>query len=237
MKILTGGAIPSGAPMSTEYPLDFDIPVAGTIQGVRGRHIPQVEHQGELQSCVGHAVTSACEYLEGDRPEFSRMFVWYWARWTINKETENSPCFISDGVRAVCQFGVPPESYWLHRAEAMGVEPPDSIMRIARKSVSRYQAKPANGLNEIRMWLADGIPVVGGFHVPHSISGSAFVPDPEGQTFSGGHAVLFTGYDDDLQTLTFENSWGTDWGVDGFGYLPYSYFFTGHAFDCWAIYR
>jgi hypothetical protein len=168
--------------------------------------------------------------------ELSPMFLWYWARFAIAKENENTGCYIRDGVRTLLAYGIPPASMWAHVPGAIGVDPPDSIMRVARAFVCDFYAKPALGLNEVRMWLSQGVPVVGGFDVPTSITGSAFIPEPTSES-EGGHAVLFTGYDDDLQVLTFENSWGRDWGVDGFGFLPYSYFFSGHAYDCWAIFR
>lgn len=40
----------------------------------------------------------------------------------------------------------------------------------------------------------------------------------------GMHAVLVIGYRDDNQYFHFQNSWGTKWGDNGFGWLPYGYF-------------
>lgn len=51
----------------------------------------------------------------------------------------------------------------------------------------------------------------------------------------GGHAVLAVGYTD--SHLLFRNSWGTSWGEDGYGYLPWTYFDATRplATDCWAL--
>lgn len=38
----------------------------------------------------------------------------------------------------------------------------------------------------------------------------------------GGHAVLLVGYDDAEQCFIVKNSWGTDWGEDGFFRIDYS---------------
>lgn len=38
----------------------------------------------------------------------------------------------------------------------------------------------------------------------------------------GGHAVLIVGYDDDQQCFIVKNSWGTDWGENGFFRIAYS---------------
>jgi hypothetical protein len=41
------------------------------------------------------------------------------------------------------------------------------------------------------------------------------------ETHRGGHAIVLVGYCDDLQAFKFLNSWGTSWGVGGFGWICY----------------
>ncbi|RLG35358.1 hypothetical protein DRN97_00165 [Methanosarcinales archaeon] len=45
---------------------------------------------------------------------------------------------------------------------------------------------------------------------------------PSGK-FLGYHAIVITGYDLDNKVFEFKNSWGDDWGDDGYGTLPLSY--------------
>ena len=45
---------------------------------------------------------------------------------------------------------------------------------------------------------------------------------PSGK-FLGYHAIVITGYDLDNKMFEFKNSWGDDWGDDGYGTLPLSY--------------
>lgn len=47
------------------------------------------------------------------------------------------------------------------------------------------------------------------------------------------HAVQIVGYDDGTQLLKFWNNWGPQWGVSGYGFLPYEYF-NKFCNDAWA---
>ena len=38
---------------------------------------------------------------------------------------------------------------------------------------------------------------------------------------SGGHAIVIIGYDDARSAFKIINSWGTDWGIDGYGWIDY----------------
>ena len=64
----------------------------------------------------------------------------------------------------------------------------------------------------------------------------------------GGHAVMAVGYDDEMKiknansdearttgALMIRNSWGTGWGENGYGWLPYDYILRSLAVDWWSI--
>lgn len=114
-----------------------------------------------------------------------------------------------------------------------------------------YSNTAWQNLDALRSTLAEGNPVAFGFPVYDSINrpinwqGEVPYPQP-GDKQVGGHAVLAVGYDDKIKiagsklddskgAIIFQNSWGEEWGDDGFGYLPYDYFLEGLAMDLWTV--
>jgi C1A family cysteine protease len=75
------------------------------------------------------------------------------------------------------------------------------------------------------------------------------IPYPiPGEKALGGHAVVAIGYDEKMKiknnnpeadettgALLIRNSWGTGWGEEGYGWLPYAYVLKGLAIDWWSI--
>lgn len=49
-----------------------------------------------------------------------------------------------------------------------------------------------------------------------------------------GHAITLTGYDDHNKQLKFINSWGTNWGENGYGYMSYDAFLS-RVGEAWVI--
>jgi C1A family cysteine protease len=75
------------------------------------------------------------------------------------------------------------------------------------------------------------------------------IPYPgNGERIEGGHAIVAAGYDDNMKiknsiagssettgALLIRNSWGEDWGRNGYGWLPYEYVLSGLADDWWSL--
>ena len=55
-----------------------------------------------------------------------------------------------------------------------------------------------------------------------------------GDEFVGAHAISLLKFDHKYKIFLFANSWGTEWGDAGFGYLPLDYF-ESHFFDAWVF--
>lgn len=106
-------------------------------------------------------------------------------------------------------------------------------------------------LKNVKTYLAAGVPSVFGFFGFPSFESSdvpGSIPYPsKNEQAEWGHAVVAVGYDDNKVitntrsnekkkgALMIRNSWGSSWGQDGYGWLPYDYVLDGLAEDFWSI--
>lgn len=110
---------------------------------------------------------------------------------------------------------------------------------------SQFEHDSVNStLNSVKKHLCLGIPSMFGFTVYTSIrdavDGKIAFPSVK-ESVLGGHAVLAVGFDDSMKigsttgALIIRNSWGSSWGDNGYGYLPYEYVTSGLAKDFWSM--
>lgn len=206
----------------------------------------QIEDQGELGSCTANSSTSGMEMLYKklgkQPPQLSRLFVYYATRVWIEHTpaSEDSGAEIRDVVKALAKFGTCLEEHWPYDINKFSVEPdgPAKTEALNHQILRYYKILTVEG---IKASIYQGYPVVGGFSVPENMESdecakTGVVQFPHAnEKLVGGHAVLWTGYDDDKQLIQFQNSWSDQWGDHGFGYLPYKFFRTGLASDHWTI--
>ena len=90
--------------------------------------------------------------------------------------------------------------------------------------------------------LAEGYPFVFGFTVYESfespkVARTGVVDMPgEGEKALGGHAVMAVGYSREDERFLVRNSWGAQWGVEGYFTMPFEYLETLAA-DFWTVRR
>lgn len=215
--------------------------------------LPRVEDQAEIGSCVGHSVSSACEMrlrtLDTIDPtkrrfsgELSRLFTYYASRvWVEGGDpADDSGTFIRSAMKSARQYGVPLERFWPYDTSRYAEEPHKAAREDGlKRQVLSYHA--LTSISDILYALAKGLPVVGGFTVPESISSAETMKTgivklfEPGEGNVGGHAVLFVGFDRPKKRFIFQNSWSDGWGDKGYGYLPFLYFKQGLLADLWTL--
>jgi C1A family cysteine protease len=209
------------------------------------KNLSEIRDQGQIGSCTGYAVTAAVEYLRRNDGTFwntiySPLFVYYNARKAIGEEKLDYGAYIRDAVKSAAHYGVAVERDWMYYEvhKTFAEEPtPRAYEGAKRWKLGGYYA--CNSLNNLKLAITNGYPVVGGFMCFSNISTQAvwdtgIIPLPN-SVMTGGHAVMFCGYDDNRRLVKFKNSWGSYWGDDGYGYLPYDFWSRGLVMDMWAL--
>ena len=227
-------------------------------------HLSPVEDQGPIGSCTAQAVVGLIEYLMraggGDGHDMSRLFVYKLSRRLLGWEGDTG-AYLRTAIKSVAMFGLPPESEWPYDVTRYDDEPLAYHFAYAQNfKATTYARLDGFGdgkatLDTVKRCLQDGFPVVFGFPVYSSIDtvglrGRYVIPNPTRlDALRGGHAVLAVGYDDDMETslpgstkrtrgaLLIRNSWGVDWGVAGYAYLPYEYVYGLLAVDFWTVFN
>ncbi|MBP1647152.1 MAG: peptidase [Bacteroidetes bacterium] len=206
-----------------------------------------VEEQGRLGSCTANALAGAMEFLERKNrlpfKDLSRLFIYYNERVLIDTVHVDSGAMLRDGIKTLAKQGVCTEKKWPYIVSRFDRRPPAHCYREAEEyQITSYERILA--LDEMLACLAEGIPFVFGFSVYESFesaevarTGVVPMPKPEERVL-GGHAVMAVGYDEAEKRFIVRNSWGTEWGAQGYFTMPFAYLADrGLSDDFWTIRR
>jgi C1A family cysteine protease len=224
-----------------------------------------IEDQQGLGSCTAHAAVGIVEYFErrayGQHIEGSRLFVYKTTR-NLMQVTGDTGAWLRNTMGALVLCGIADEKFWPYTDAdpAFDQEPPSFVYAVA----NNYQAVryfchdplganvPASSvLDSVKNYLAAGVPSMFGFYGFPSFESSDVlggIPYPcPGEQAEWGHAIVAVGYDDRKKitntqcskattgALLIRNSWGTGWGDQGYGWLPYEYVLNNLALDFWSL--
>jgi C1A family cysteine protease len=163
----------------------------------------------------------------------------------------NCAVSLREACKALVRFGLPPEEHWPYGVERLDETPSPFLFSFAGEyahllyvRLDRGPAAQGQTLASVQAFLAAGFPVSFGFTVFNSLSREALIPFPTCyDAVRGGQVVVAVGYDNGLRirsergALLIRNSWGTDWGEEGYGWLPYRYVEQQMAADFWTFLR
>jgi C1A family cysteine protease len=206
-----------------------------------------VVDQGQLGSCTANAGAAMFGFiltlLELTYFTPSRLFIYYWERFLQGTVKSDSGATITECFKVLAQYGVCDEAVWPYIISKFKTEPPkaDEASGLEDLALS-YQQLDSTNLTELKTCLAAGFPIQIGFTVYESfetdaVAKTGVVPMPKkSEQILGGHSVVIAGYDDSKQLFTCRNSWGTEWGQEGYFQIPYAYLTNKDlASDFWTL--
>ena len=88
----------------------------------------------------------------------------------------------------------------------------------------RLDKNEYNNIKELKTWLYGGYPLWFAVNVEDNWDDIGTGVWSESSGKASPHAMVIVGYDDSRKALKIANSWGTDWGDNGFGWIGYSHF-------------
>lgn len=220
------------APLPTEFKLPITLPVYD---------------QSQIGSCVANS-GCLCYLYEAkqkslkNRLKPSRLFLYYNARAMRGWELEDSGAIIRDAFKSLNKEGVCTESLWKYDISKFAKKPPKSAYKNGLTHTTVRYATVPQTIDALKRTLISGACISFGFDVYESfISGNwdsttGIMPLPKvNERIIGGHAIGCVGYSDLTQTFTIQNSWGTDWGKNGYFQMPYSFITSDACSDFWCI--
>jgi hypothetical protein len=215
-----------------------------TTRKVLDAYLPPVDSQGSQGSCVGWAVAyytkTAIEKKEEGWNVTSSMANIYSPAFIYNQRPNNSGDFgmvISDALDILvssgcCKWNSMPYDDGDHQSQpsSFALADGNNYRAATYERLGSYRSLSSTTIQEIKDWLvASETPVVIGMDVYDSFmryrgANNGVITGGVSGPKRGGHAMAIVGYDDNVGGGSFKivNSWGPDWGLNGFVWIPFS---------------
>ena len=208
---------------------------------------PDIYNQGALGSCTANAIAGAYEFDEMKQSEEnifipSRLFIYYNERAMEGTVKTDSGAQIRDGIKSINTVGICSESDWAYDINKFTIKPSSNCYELAKNHKSVKYERVKHDFDHLQDCIASGYPFVFGFAVYESfesekVAETGIMPMPsKNEKMLGGHAVMAVGFDDDKGVFIVRNSWGPDWGDNGYFYMPYEFIIADkYCSDFWTV--
>ena len=216
-----------------------------------GEYFTAPEDQGSLNCSCAFSILSLVEYFErrgrGRTFDGSKLFLYKATRNRVRMAGDTG-ADLRTTLKVLVQFGVVPEEHLPYDIERFDAEPSVFLYHLAKPftKLKYLRLDEPNYVGDstllaVKSFLAAGFPIAFGFPVPTSLTSDANIPFRFGlDSYRRGHAAVAVGYRDNhsgpsKNALLIRNSWGIQWGDQGYGWLPYIYVQQQLARDFWTL--
>lgn len=136
--------------------------------------------------------------------------------------------WLTSAMRIYKGWGMPPESEFPYNGNLEDFPPdePEGIDALAKQfRLSTYRR--IRSQTEGKIILASELSFTASFNITDqwfdAENGVIKMPSADEEP-TAGHSIHIIGYNDNASQFIFQNSWGTNWGDKGYGYMPYEFF-------------
>jgi len=206
--------------------------------------MPPAGNQGNQNSCVGWAVAyggkSYQEKIEENtsfmngpvintQAVFSPAFIYN----QINNGTDGGSLF-TDALNVVSQQGAVKWADMPYNEHNFTQRPTQQQVAKAKKyRIDFWRRVNIADIKEVKAQVNAGYPVVIGVALDQGVSPDGKAANTAGKEYTwntskgqeiGGHAMVVVGYSDTKDAFKILNSWGQDWGTNGYFWISYNQF-------------
>lgn len=207
----------------------------GKVEVDLRKYFGPVYFQGDLGACSAFASTAwyaAWRVKHGHKwIEYSELAQYYEERKLEGTISQDSGATIWDAVQVLAKYGVMPEEDDPYNPANFANQPPEQdFIPGSQLPLHLVRRLPLSRLVDYAMdALSNDMPILFGAAVFSELesevtaeTGYLSMPAPYEQPI-GGHAMVAVGMDVGKRLFLIRNSWGADWGIGGYFWMPFEY--------------
>ncbi len=198
------------------------------------QYMSPIKDQGKLGTCAAFAGIGAKEYYDGKEynttMDLSEYYLYYYAK-KLDGMPKEEGTTLEAIAYALMLYGASEEKLYPYNPNKYPEDPPSQE---AEKNAKKYIIKQYYSLENVedikKALYQNGAVFIGILVCENFLNPvNGFIPIPEGYVL-GGHGMCVAGFDDNMKDpwghkgcFIVKNSWGSDWGDNGYCYISYDY--------------
>lgn len=217
-------------PLESDYsPSNLNLAASADLR----KYFSVIKDQGEQGACASFSLVSVFEYFLSNEisktEDLSEAFVYYNARERAGDTNSDSGATLQNIIKTMTDNGVCVEELCPYNEKEYSQKPTEEAYSDGAKRKVISALNVPTDVNTIKSAINEGYPVVASFRVFDSLAKSTagFVSMPTEKERSSNkedyHAMVICGYSDKQGYFIVRNSWGKDFGDNGYCYIPYAY--------------
>lgn len=221
--------------IDTITPIDTLQPLPDDVKHVDLRaNFTEIKSQGQQGACLAFTLSSVMEYMvnvaKQEYADFSEAFLYYEARRKAGDEGRDIGSYYSYALQTLQNEGICSENYMpYNQYDYLSMPSSMAYNNAIQNRISDVRSLDFENIESLKSALYNGYPVAISVNLYSSFGNGngGVIPMPKSRETSygahGSHAMVIVGYDDDEQWFIVRNSWGTNFGDNGYCYMPYAY--------------